>query len=144
MPSKLDPCHDNPVSLGPLWLLGTNCLKTAAAEVIWRLVVPVSFSNSSLQNGRRFHTVGFKFPADSSSPSDAKRIHWLEVTAAMLVKLVLCGTGCFVHFPWKMFSFILLGVASLHDPTVVSSGAVYYVSSVRSLVGRCYFLARTL
>ena len=67
MPSKLDPCHDNPVSLGPLWLLGTNCLKTAAAEVIWRLVVPVSFSNSSLQNGRRFHTVGFKFPADSSS-----------------------------------------------------------------------------
>ena len=44
------------------------------------------------------------------------------------MKLVLYGTGCFVHFPWKMFSFIPLGAASLNDPIVVSSRSVYYVS----------------
>ena len=38
------------------------------------------------------------------------------------------GTGCFVHFPWKMFSFILLGAVSFNDSTVVSSRSVYYVS----------------
>lgn len=37
MPSKLDPCHDNPVSRGPIWLLGASYPKTASAEVTWHL-----------------------------------------------------------------------------------------------------------
>lgn len=45
MPSKLDPCHDNPVSLGPIWLLGASYPKTASAEVTWHLIVPVNFAN---------------------------------------------------------------------------------------------------
>lgn len=80
------------------------------------------------------------FPADSSYPSEAKRTPGLEVMAAMLMKLILSATGCFLGFPRKIcFSFFLLAFELFLY--LLPGGS--FVSSYRSLVRRCYSLART-
>lgn len=122
--------------------LRTSCLKTVSAEFMWHLRAPVSLANSSSQNGVSFHTVRFEFPADSSSPSDAKRMCRLEVTAATQVDSVWYGVFCFP----QMFSLLLLalGAAAFLSPVVVYAGAASSVLRGRSLGGRCYSLARTM
>lgn len=129
-------------ALSSLWghfgLLGARCLMTLSAEVTWHLGVPRSSAHSFSQNVRSFHTARCEFPADSSSPLDAKRMPPLGVMAATLV--IRSGTGCFVCFP-QMFYFVLL--ASCTCSSVVCSGAAYSVSSCRSFVRRCYSLAGT-
>lgn len=74
--------------------------------------MPTSSAHSSSQNIRSFHTARFEFPANSSSPLDAKRMPPLGVMAATLVKLIRFGTACFVCFP-QMFYFVLVGLLYL-------------------------------
>lgn len=80
---------------GHFGLLGTCCLRMVSAEVTWHLVAPMSLAKSSSQNVRSFHTVGFEFPADSSSPSDAKRMSRLgDMAATCEVDSVWCRAFC--------------------------------------------------
>lgn len=124
---------------GHFGLLATSCLETVSPEVTWHRGVPMSLANSSLQNGS-FHTVRCVFPADSSYPSEAKRMPGLEVMEATLMKLILSATGCFLGFPQKIcFPFFLLAFELFLYLLPVGS----FVSSCRSLVRRCYSLART-
>lgn len=128
----------------PLWLYENSCLEIVSAQVpcgSWSHIC--NLANSSLQNGRSFPTVRFEFSDDSSSPLDAKRMSHLEVTRA---KWVRSGTGCFVHFLLKMFSFILLVLGAEPFAMVTSLFAcipAHYMSNCVSSVGRNNSLSRT-
>lgn len=94
---------------GHFVLLGTCCLKTVSAEVTWHLVAPMSLANSSSWNVRSFHTVRFEFPADSSSPSDAKRMSRLgDMAVTGEADSVWCRVFCV--FPTEDVSFHSVGL----------------------------------